>query len=344
MVIIDIYGRIEKTKISDKLKIFISNVPDDWKEGIKEDILMEIRQQKTDSLMDLKNRVNSYETEYSVSYLREIIHENIEDYSDYYLDTIENCIQCLVDNMICLFFDYENEDMPFFDWTTNCFDGRLCEEDYAEKVMNFINFIHNQLPKEIHMNCIYSSNEITMEKSRILLNLSFRLRSELNEWKSKANSISKLQEVGNQIDDFISSENDYYKLDYIMNALYKGNDYNQNHFFKSFSLLEMILLQQNQKTENIDIILQPFLEDVYKEDSALVAKLLRQMRNKIGHADFKGFNDKTDIFAQKFMTHYNFDYTEYSRLNWVLLHACCLLDDVLRKALLQKLKSNQNAD
>ncbi len=43
----------------------------------------------------------------------------------YNLDSIESCLQCLVDNMICLFFDYEYQDMPFFDWTSNCFDGRF---------------------------------------------------------------------------------------------------------------------------------------------------------------------------------------------------------------------------
>ena len=48
MVIIDVYGKIEKTKISDKLKLYISNIPTDWKESIIEDMMQEIRQQKVD--------------------------------------------------------------------------------------------------------------------------------------------------------------------------------------------------------------------------------------------------------------------------------------------------------
>ena len=38
------------------------------------------------------------------------------------------------------------------------------------------------------------------------------------------------------------------------------------------------------------------------------------------------------------MKHFHFDYTEYSRLNWVLLHTCCLLDDLLRITIFQQLK------
>lgn len=227
MVIIDIYGKIEKTKISDKLKVFISNVPEEWKEDIKNDMLKEIKQQKIDIENSIKEYGRSYEIEYTLSFLKKIVHKNIEDCSKYDLDSIDNCIQCLVDNMICIFFDYDYEDMPFFDWTTNCFDGRFCEEDYAEKLMHFINFIHHDLPDEIYMNCLYSSNTDHLSKSRILLVVSFRLRTEFSKWKSKHTSIKKLKEVGNRIDTIISSENDYYKLDYLMNAMYKDNSYNQ---------------------------------------------------------------------------------------------------------------------
>ncbi|HEO6995953.1 TPA: hypothetical protein VBD08_001666, partial [Streptococcus agalactiae] len=134
MVIIDVYGKITKIKLSDKLKLYISNVSDDWKESIIEDMLQEIRQQKVDMADNLKRYGKTFQTEYSISYLKEIVHANVEDYTKYNLDSIESCLQCLVDNMICLFFDYEYQDMPFFDWTSNCFDGRFCEEDYAEKV------------------------------------------------------------------------------------------------------------------------------------------------------------------------------------------------------------------
>ena len=134
MLVIDVYGKIAKTKISDKLKLYISNVPSDWKEGIVEDMMQEIRQQKVDIEDNLRRYGDSFQSEYTVASLKRIIETNIKQCPDHGLETIEKCLDYLADNMVCLFFDYDDEDMPFFDWTTNCFEGRFCEEDYAEKV------------------------------------------------------------------------------------------------------------------------------------------------------------------------------------------------------------------
>ena len=77
-----------------------------------------------------------------------------------------------------------------------------------------------------------------------------------------------------------------------------------------------------------------------------IAKLLRQMRNKIAHGDFTGLENKIEEYAQKVMDgRYSFDYSEYSRKNWVLLNACCLLEDTVRNIIImlftdkEKLKS-----
>lgn len=338
MVIIDVYGKINKTKISEKLKIYISNLPADWREGIIEDMLKEVRQQKIDIAENIRAYGKSYHLEYSLENLRKIVQLNITNYAEYNLNSIENCVECLADNMVCLFFDYDYQDMPFFDWTTNCFDGRLCEEDYAEKVMNFFNFVNKDIKNGIHMNCIYTSNMNDLENTRILLNLSFRIHSEYNGWKSTEEYISNLKSMGNRIDSIVKSENDYYKLDYIMNGIFKDNSYNQNHFLKAYTLLELTLLTPNQETKEIDALLTPYIKKIYSDDSATVARILRQMRNKIGHGDFKSFIKKSEEFAGKFMKNFHFDYTEYSRQNWILLHTCCLLDDLLREVLFQQIK------
>ena len=55
----------------------------------------------------------------------------------------------------------------------------------------------------------------------------------------------------------------------------------------------------------------------------------------------KHFNGKAEEFAKKYMAHYSFDYSEYSRLNWILLHTCCLLDDLLRAILFRQLKETK---
>ena len=61
-------------------------------------------------------------------------------------------------------------------------------------------------------------------------------------------------------------------------------------------------------------------------------KLLRQLRNKIAHGDFMGFEEKMEEYAVNFMDgRFAFDYSEYSRKNWAISNICCLLDDILRR-------------
>lgn len=54
------------------------------------------------------------------------------------------------------------------------------------------------------------------------------------------------------------------------------------------------------------------------------------MRNKIAHGDFIALENIIEEFAVNFMDgKFSFDYSEYSRKNWVLLHTCCLLNDII---------------
>lgn len=113
LVIIDFCGKIPRTLVSNKLKMYIANIPEDWKEEIAGEILKEIRQQKFDILESIVNGTQSYEMEYSLSHLQNIIRFNINADISHEINSIEKCVQYLVDNMICLYFDYEDEDMPF---------------------------------------------------------------------------------------------------------------------------------------------------------------------------------------------------------------------------------------
>ena len=53
--------------------------------------------------------------------------------------------------------------MPLGDGDTNPFDRRFCEEDYAEKIIDFINYIINDTVPELlrtRINWIYSNRSI----------------------------------------------------------------------------------------------------------------------------------------------------------------------------------------
>ena len=130
MLVLNFYGKINKTCISNKLKLYISNLPEEerneWKTELANQLLITRKVEKLrlescnyretikdrDSLLSLYNKV----------------------FPDKNADIIgKKEADELASNMICLYFDYSYDDMPLGGWETNCFDGRFCEEDYAEK-------------------------------------------------------------------------------------------------------------------------------------------------------------------------------------------------------------------
>lgn len=337
MIILDIYGKIERTLISKKLKLYIDNIPEDWKEHIKETIFEEIRKIEFNRKEQEIKYGKVFLDKFDYILAKKIVETNIENIKNYSLDTLENCIDCLIDNMIFIEFDYEYSDMPFWDWESNSFDGRLCEEDYSEKIIKIINYMTRKSDGRAYFNIVYSSNNDYLSMMpRVTSALSFRNYSEFKGFKTKEEAINDLKQYGECIDDFLQLERDYYKLDFIVEALAKEDDYKHYHFLKVFTIIEMLLLNKNQQTHEIDKYINPIIKRVYNEDSNQATKLLRQMRNKVGHGDFIGFNKKAYEFADIYMKNYNFDYSEYSHLNWILLHTCCLLDDILREILIYK--------
>ncbi|MFB9974725.1 hypothetical protein ACFFJF_12470 [Allobacillus sp. GCM10007489] len=321
---LDIYGKIERTIISKKLKLYIDNLPDDWKEGIKEDIFEEIHRIEFKRNEEIIKYGKTYTNAFDYTTAKRTVERTIEETNNYPLNTLEDCIDCIVENMICIEFDYEYSDMPFFDWTTNCFDGRFCEEDYSEKIIKLFNFMNPGKHDRTHFNIVYSSNDEYLSIfPKITSALSFRIRSEFKGFRTKEEAICDLRKCCKCLDSFLQTEDDYYKLDYIVEAINKNDDYKHYHFLKVFTILEMLLLHKKQETKEIDKYIIPIIKSIYSDESKQATILLRQMRNKIGHGDFKGFNKKANEFADKYMKSFQFDYSEYSHLNWILLHTCC---------------------
>ncbi len=331
MVILNIYGKISPICISEKLKVYISNLPNqpdnNWNEALVEDMLQEIKERTIFS--------EKYGNGFAPYDLRKICIETLK------LDNLPESmseneyLQIIADNLVCIYFDYQYEDMAFFDWTTNCFDSRFCEEDYAEKLINFLQYFvwkSEQLrPGEFSSfpSCIYTTNHDGK--------YTFLLGILKGKWQNPETYIKSLQYWGHLIDTFLVNENDYLQLDYLINSVFKDKEYNTYHLFKVFSLCEMLLVKNSNtgKPAQLDNKLPRFLSEEYsEEDKSEFSQMVRQMRNKIGHGDFLRLNDLLEEYAQKFMDgHYNYDYTEYSRLNWIYLHLCCELDDALARIL-----------
>lgn len=315
MVILNMFGKIEPICISQKMKLYISNLPNgnenNWNSYIVDEFKHALKiQDLACTTVGVENKQN----------LKLMYEQRIEDGNSKDFEDKDALIQEIVDNMIYIYLDYSYDDMPMGGWDKNPFDGRFCEEDYTEIIMDFLHFMTYGTDVQMPM-WIYSSNyDREWPYYRMFLG-----KGNLNE------QIDILKIWGKKLDSLLLNRNDYLQLDYIARALHDAEQYDTFHFFKLFSLCQMFL--ENKKESELDYKLPQFIDQRFTEEQRnKIAAVLRQMRNKIAHGDFIAFEQKAEEYAQIAMDgNYSFDYTEYSRKNWVLLNSCCMLSDAVRK-------------
>lgn len=324
MVVLNFYGSIKSAIcISDKLKLYISNFNSDnipeWISGWKGELEEELLQAMAINVLNNK-RYNIQKGDPLI-----ILYNNIFPNNPTTTSLTKKQIENITDKMVCIYFNYEYSDMPMGDWTTNCCDGRFCEEDYAEKIISFLNFLACSINRIQDFpnptpNWIYSSNYDKVDERRLFWNQ--------NKFGSDE-FIKSLIEWGRLIDNFLQTENDYYQLDFLCNAIFDESKCDTYQYMKLFSLCQMFL--ENKRESELDEKLPFFLDErIDFKTRKQMAQQLRRIRNKIAHGDFKHFNNEIEKYAQKFLDgKLYYDYTEYSRQNWVLLSICCTLKDAL---------------
>lgn len=318
MVVLNCYGKIDKICISTKLGLYLSNLPDspenNWKKQLEKELKLSY---------DVNRIYQEYLGTNHTCGINKLYH-NVFSQKRIPDDFSSEQFSDLASKMVCLFLDYSYDDMPLGGWEQNCFDGRLCEDDYTEKIIDFWNYLSNSLynkesfPGPIPQ-WIYSSNHDEIDHYRLF-------------WGGEGVDIyiRALKEWGELLDKFLENRENYLLFDYLVNSVYKDNKYNEYHFMKDYSLCQLFLEDRHEK--ELDKKLQHFLPEYLSvPDKEQCAKLLRQLRNKIAHGDFLAFETKIEEFAVQFMDgKFGFDYSEYSRKNWAISHICCLMDDVLR--------------
>lgn len=315
MVVLNIYGKIEPICISQKLKLYISNLPEEkhneWNTELFEHFKETIEITKTIQVrLSLKSSIS----------IKELHKQRCLCSSLSSTATDDEYLHEIVDNMICIHLDYSYDDMPLGGWESNPFDGRLCEKDYAELFVDFFHFICTTDADNAPL-WIYSSN---YDREIPYYRMFFTNIDLLS-------GIDTLKKWGQRIDDFLSAKNDYWQLDYIIRSIHEDNGYNTYHLFKLFSLCQMYL--ENKEERELDYKLPRFIDDSYTNDKKnKIAKILRQMRNKIAHGDFVGFEKTAEEYAKAVMDgQFAFDYSEYSRKNWTIINSCCLLEVAVKK-------------
>lgn len=321
MVVLNFYGKIPRICISEKLGLYLSNLPNEefneWQDGMSDELCLA---QNADRIFQEKLKLNLpcgicelYKNVFPEKSLPNVFEKKHYDE--------------LACNMIYLNFDYGYNDMPLGGWDKNCFEGRLCEEDYAEKIINLINFLSYRydeksitFPEPVPQ-WTYSSNHDEIDHYRIF-----------QGGESASEYIRSLQEWGKLFDTFLQNKNDYLLFDYLTNSIHKDNEHNEYHLMKSYSLCQLFLEKEHEN--ELDDKLPFFLIHQFASDDEQkkCAILLRKLRNKIAHGDFIVFEKYIEEYAVAFMDgRFTFDYSEFSRKNWVIQHICCLLDEVLRQ-------------
>lgn len=200
----------------------------------------------------------------------------------------------------------------------------LVGQEKKEKVINFMNFLAYSRPiyngrgfPTPVLQWTYSSNHDELDYYRIF-------------WggESVTQYLNSVLEWGKLFDNFLINRERYLQLDYLINSIYKDNEY---HLIKEFFYVSLCL-KINVKLNLILSYKDSYLIDCQMTKNSCDAKLLRQLRNKIAHGDFIAFEEKIEEYAIRFLDgKFEFDYSEYSRKNWTIEHVCCLLDDVLKK-------------
>jgi hypothetical protein len=318
---LNFYDKIPRICISEKLGLYLSNFPNKGFNGWQDEL--------SDQLCLAQNANRIYLEKLGLNHPCGIYKLYGNVFPEKNLPNVfeKKHYGELACNMIYLDFDYSYDDMPLGGWDTNCFEGRLCEEDYAEKIIDFINFLSYHyddrsiaFPEPVPQ-WIYSSNHDEIDHYRIF-------------WGGEpaSNYVRSLREWGKLFDAFLQNKNDYLLFDYLTNSIHKDNEYNEYHLMKSYSLCQLFL--EKERESELDVKLPLFLSHRFDSDDEQkkCAILLRKLRNKIAHGDFVAFEKHIEEYAVVFMDgRFSFDYSEYSRKNWVVQHICCLLDDVLRQ-------------
>lgn len=337
MIIFDVFGKIDKILISKKLQLYIYNLPDDWKGFVKEKIYDELLYREFENSKLKKNGHPEYIIQYDLSFFQRAAANSIPGIDNTNFLSIDSSINLLVDNMICM--DLELTSDTDANWAINPFEYRMNEFSHSARLFNLIEFLRRNMYHN-PINAIYSNEDSfgRVLNDRILFTLFSKLTNKKVKYPDTDKLITILKKFGKGLDEFIKTDDDYFKLNYILTSLSGDSNYTYFHYVKSFALLEMMLLKRNQKTEEIDEMLVIYLEPTYHDNALEVATTLRQMRNKISHGDSKGYNKKAEFFAQKYMKNYYFDYHELSRGAWILSHTIILLDDLLKEVLSQKMK------
>ncbi|MCF7753176.1 hypothetical protein KQ941_01885 [Paenibacillus xylanexedens] len=333
MIILNSFGIIEPTIISKKLGVGLSNPSNDWIDGLQDDMLEEMlirdHNNKVWDKMGIADiKLDNYHPSDLIKKARWDI--SSEEHNSHLKIIAKNLIG--IDVM-----DFENS---YLQLKNDTMDSPSCETPFPQKFIHFCNTIQEASSPKNQLNYripfpIYSSDELDA-KPKILNYLRAMMDYDFDLENYKMECTSSLVSIGSLIDNFLQGEEDFWMLDYIINSMYCDREYNSYHIFKVMSLIEMLIINPSHNGRTVGELerkLPQFLKEDRIENSKKFsfAEIMRKLRNKIAHGDYRGIKQLLEQYRNEFMCNYQYDEFEYSIENWTYLNICCRLDEILNE-------------
>ncbi|NFS11182.1 hypothetical protein FDE77_07795 [Clostridium botulinum] len=332
LVLVNIYGKIQPIIISKKLGVGICNPDSDWIRGFCDDFDEEILIHKHNMKKYLKDGfdIKRMEGRYNLPQITKGLGWQEEGKS------VEQTIaEHLIEIQV---IDFENS---LLQKNNEYLDSPTCEPQYTGKFLKFCSVVQSSesaqkvVPGQIPF-VTYDSDNLS-EKPLILNYLEAISKSNICLNTYTNNCIETLQYLGGLIDGFLSIDEDFWLLDYIINAVHDEHGNGAYHIFKVMSLIEMLIINPNGKGRTVGEMerkLPQFLPiTINTSQKELFSTIMRKLRNKIGHGDFRAIQQLLEEYSNSFMQNFWYDEFEYSIENWTYGNICIQLDKALANIL-----------
>lgn len=332
MILINIYGIIKPTVISKKLGVGINNPNQEWIEGFCDDEFIEerlIHNHEVEVYRKDDFDVSNLEGKYNLSRIINYFGWNEPN------KTEEEIIAAhLVEIQVS---DFNNS---LLQMKNDCLDSPDCEMQYTKKFIRFCRFIAlsedaQKIIKGDVPFITYDSDDY-FEKPLILNYLNGMINPVITLQTYTTNCINALLYLGKLIDNYIDKNEEFWLLDYIINALSVVDGDNAYHIFKVMSLIEMLIINPNnhgRTSGEMERKLPQFLWEIDSSKEEDFSKIMRKLRNKIGHGDFKKVQELLEEYRSIFMVNFKYDDFEHSVESWTYGNICMYLDKALANIL-----------
>lgn len=198
---------------------------------------------------------------------------------------------------------------------------------------------------------IFSINEynhiLPMLKSKTQKN-SFFPENSFDNVKDEINSnLKEIEAFKNVLDNYITENLDFYKLDFIIDHLIEQTSHYQR-FLSPLYIIEMLIVKsgvgiKEQFKEKLKYFYDEENEDIQNNIEEF-AGIIYEIRSKLVHGYFKKFEKELKKYKNKFMKGFGFDYYEFTENHWILSDAAIRLDYISKNLVMALLKNKEELE